>query len=328
MRLALRSVAKQPGFALITVLTLALGIGATSAVFSLIQGVLLTPPPYRQPERLVLIESARADGQKTNNGRNWAALQWQGWQQEAKSFEAIAAYNWSFNYLVLPDGSESLEGMFVTPEYFKTMGLQPILGRTFVEAETGGGPVFPPCQRDWKEAMALWQAGLPSGDYRRGYEQPNRGSYTSGLARDLSFPVAGERVFEDARRPHGCGPAFNHRSGPTSTLLRRSNCRSRRREDDGPDSRRFPGIPHIRDATLSRIFGGGECADTDRNLWCALAVGGVPSARNRHSKRGWRRAARHSEFNFRGWISIDRRRSDLGSRRRADFVACAAIVSV
>src|SRR5258708_28225701 len=111
MRLALRSLAKQPGFALITVLTLALGIGATSAVFSLIQGVLLTPPPYRQPERLVLIESARADGQKATNTRNWAALQWQGWQQEAKSFEAIAAYNWSFNYLVLPDGSESLEGM-------------------------------------------------------------------------------------------------------------------------------------------------------------------------------------------------------------------------
>jgi putative ABC transport system permease protein len=138
MRLALRSLAKQPGFALITVLTLALGIGATSAVFSLIQGVLLTPPPYRQPERLVLIESARADGQKTTNTRNWAALQWQGWQQEAKSFEAIAAYNWSFNYLVLPDGSESLEGMVVTQEYFKTMGLQPILGRTFVEAETGG----------------------------------------------------------------------------------------------------------------------------------------------------------------------------------------------
>ena len=64
---------KQPGFSLIAVFTLALGIGATSAVFSLIQGVLLTPPPYRQPDRLVLIPSARADGQKLATPRGWAA---------------------------------------------------------------------------------------------------------------------------------------------------------------------------------------------------------------------------------------------------------------
>src|SRR3974390_2678750 len=57
LRIAIRMLFKQPGFSLIAVLTLALGIGATAAVFSLIQGVLLTPPPYRQPERM-----ARAEG--------------------------------------------------------------------------------------------------------------------------------------------------------------------------------------------------------------------------------------------------------------------------
>ena len=115
---------KQPGFTSIAVLTLALGIGATSAVFSLIQGVLLTPPPYRQPQQLVLIPSARTDGQQMTRPRGWPAAQWMEWEREAKSFEAIAAYAWSFNFLVSADGSESLEGMAVTKDYFRVAGLQ------------------------------------------------------------------------------------------------------------------------------------------------------------------------------------------------------------
>src|SRR6266568_7418691 len=95
LRLAARMLRKHPGFAAIAVVPLALGIGATSAVFSLIQGVLLTPPPYRQPQQLVLIPATRTDGQQVARPRGWPAAQWMEWPKEAKSFEAIAAYAWS-----------------------------------------------------------------------------------------------------------------------------------------------------------------------------------------------------------------------------------------
>ena len=140
IRFGARMLLKQPGFAVIAVLTLALGIGATSAVFSLIQGVLLTPPPYRQPQQLVLIPPARTDGQRMARPQGWAAEQWMEWQREAKSLEGIAAYAWSFNFLVRPDGSESIEGMWVTRDYFRVVGLQPLMGRIFSESETGAKP--------------------------------------------------------------------------------------------------------------------------------------------------------------------------------------------
>src|SRR5262245_16639650 len=102
LRFALRQLAKHPGFTLVAVFTLALGIGAASTVFSLIQGVLLTPPPYREPDRLVLINPVRTDGQRYTRG--WPAAQWLEWQKESKTFESIAAYGWTFNFLVSPDG--------------------------------------------------------------------------------------------------------------------------------------------------------------------------------------------------------------------------------
>jgi putative ABC transport system permease protein len=140
MRFAIRMLLKQPSFSLIAVLTLALGIGATSAVFSLIQGVLLTPPPYKKPQQLVLVPTARTDGQKQESPRGWPAQQWMEWQKEAKSFEGIAAYGWTFNFLIRNEGSQSIEGMVVTKDYLQVMGLHPVLGRSFEESDIGTGP--------------------------------------------------------------------------------------------------------------------------------------------------------------------------------------------
>ena len=141
LRFAFRMLLKQPGFSLIAALTLALGIGATSAVFSLIQAVLLTPPPYQKPEQLVLISTARTDGQKMDSPRGWAAQQWTEWQKEAPSFDGIAAYDWTFNFLIRNDGSQSMQGMDVTKDYLRVMGLRPVAGRGFEDSDFGQGPV-------------------------------------------------------------------------------------------------------------------------------------------------------------------------------------------
>src|SRR5262245_4121027 len=130
-----RTLLKTRGFTAIAVVTFALGIGATSAIFSLVQGVLLTPPPYQKPEQLVLIEPVRPEAQQELNPDGWPAAQWLDWQKQARSLESVAAYGWTFNFLVLTDGSQSIEGMWVTPDYFGALGLQPTLGRTFVESD-------------------------------------------------------------------------------------------------------------------------------------------------------------------------------------------------
>ena len=144
LRVGWRLLRKQPGFTVLAVLTLALGIGTTAAVFSLVQGALLTPPPYPQPDRLMLVLSGRNDGQPTIAPRAWPPAQWMQWQAEAQSFEGIAAYTWNFNFLIDADGSESLEGMRVTKDYFKVLGIRPVLGRTFLDAETEPGAAASP----------------------------------------------------------------------------------------------------------------------------------------------------------------------------------------
>src|SRR5262245_37423213 len=108
MRYTLRQLFKNPTFTVLAVTTLALGIGAASAMFGLIQGVLLSPPPYASPDRLVLVTPARLDGQPYR--RQTTTAQWLAWRQ-AQTVEPPAIYRWTFNFLVLPDGSQSLGGM-------------------------------------------------------------------------------------------------------------------------------------------------------------------------------------------------------------------------
>ena len=140
VRFAFRQLRKNPGFAAIAIVTLGLGIGAAAAMFGLIQGVLLSPPPYANPSRVMLISPKRIDGGPYTRGATIG--QWLSWRQ-ARSIEPPALYRWTFNFLVLPDGSESMGGMVVTPNYFRVLGVRPLLGREFVDSELGR-PKTPP----------------------------------------------------------------------------------------------------------------------------------------------------------------------------------------
>ena len=140
IRYAIRQLLKNPGFALVAVATLALGIGAASAMFGLIQGVLLSPPPYADPGRLVLIDPERTDGRPYNDRPTMTqVLSW----SQARTFETPALYAWTFDFLVEADGSESMGGMLVSPNFFQTLGVKPLLGRVPTIAEAGRGKVIP-----------------------------------------------------------------------------------------------------------------------------------------------------------------------------------------
>lgn len=133
VRFGFRMLRRNPGFAAIAVLTLALGIGATSAVYCLIQSVLLTPPPYPDPGQVALIQPARLDGEPY--ARACTESQWMEWRNATNSFRAVAGYEWRFNFLIREDGSESAQGLRVTPEYFKVIGVKPLLGREFSQTD-------------------------------------------------------------------------------------------------------------------------------------------------------------------------------------------------
>ena len=140
LRYGVRMLAKNRAFTMVAVLTLALGIGATTAIFSYIDAWIIKPLPYPQADRLVVLESHDKKKGWTRNSVTSTA-DFFDFQQQNASFEQTAAWtSWNFN--LTGDGPpELVEGGRVSWNYFDTLSAKPILGRTFTKDEDSSGAV-------------------------------------------------------------------------------------------------------------------------------------------------------------------------------------------
>jgi len=129
LRFGLRVLRKNPGFTAVAALTLALGIGGTVVVFSLLDAVLLRPLPYAQPDRLFRVFTL--EGKRKSAMEASSYPDFRDWQRQSRTFEAMAAYEEQFLNLTGTAEPERLEGAAITPGFFATLGIRPVLGREF-----------------------------------------------------------------------------------------------------------------------------------------------------------------------------------------------------
>src|SRR5262249_15244021 len=137
VRYAIRTLARTPAFTLAAVLALALGIGATTAIFSVVNGVILRPLPYRDSGRLMVVyDSFQQQGMEHGLG---GIADFLDWRSRSHSFESIDAV--AFNrFILVGDGdAEQIVGLVVTSTFFSTLGAQPLLGRTFMAGDDQPG---------------------------------------------------------------------------------------------------------------------------------------------------------------------------------------------
>ncbi|HEU4873447.1 MAG TPA: ABC transporter permease [Pyrinomonadaceae bacterium] len=150
IRYALRNLLRRPGFTLIAVVTLAVGIGANTAIFSAIHSLLLNPLPFPELDRVVAIwDKLPSKGVMHNEV---TVANYLDWQSQTQSFEHLALYRWWNANLTGIDPPERIQGFMVTANYLDALGMKPIMGRNFFAEENQPG----------KDAVAiithsLWQ---------------------------------------------------------------------------------------------------------------------------------------------------------------------------
>ena len=151
LKYAARGMGKGPGFSAMVILTLALGMGATTAIFSVVYGVLLRPLPYPAPDRLVSVFEVNRRGVFAR----LADPNFNDFRDQNRSFVAMAKYNGFVVTVLGPAGPTRTGVSYVTRDFFKVLGVQPVMGRSFAsdDAHPGAAPVVLVSARYWKEYL-------------------------------------------------------------------------------------------------------------------------------------------------------------------------------
>jgi putative ABC transport system permease protein len=139
LRFGIRMLLKHKGYTAVAVLTLALGIGANTAIFSVVNATLLRPLPYKNPDQIVMVWGTNPGGFGWRGKSGFSAPSFLDYQQQNQVFERMATFNGVGFTLTGADNPEPIHGGMVTAEFFDVLAVQPILGRTFLpeEAQTG-----------------------------------------------------------------------------------------------------------------------------------------------------------------------------------------------
>ncbi|HEU4769087.1 MAG TPA: ABC transporter permease, partial [Pyrinomonadaceae bacterium] len=148
LRFGMRMLVKRPRFTITILVVLALGIGANTAIFTIVNSVLLRPLPYHEAERLVELSETAGPNETTPV----SLPDFLDWRESNQVFEQMAAYRWQAFSITGGVEPEMLHGWYVTSNFFPTLGVQPIKGRSFStdEDSNGGSPVVMISYRLWQ----------------------------------------------------------------------------------------------------------------------------------------------------------------------------------
>ena len=218
IRYGIRSLSKRPGFAAVAVITLALGIGANTAIFSVVNATLLRPLPFKDPDRLVMVwgylpQLAQQGDKFPSSAGNYLGL-----VKDTKSYDQLSAFRqWTWQ-LTHSGEPERLEGVRVSANFFNAVGARPLLGQTFTSAQDaeGAAPVAVISYRLWQREFGADQKVLGKsltldgrtvtivGVMPRGFDFPGGANMIPGLQfatrNDIWIPLA---MTADERKNQG-----------------------------------------------------------------------------------------------------------------------------